>query len=74
MEGRIFISKDVVFNENDFPFKNGLRFGDHLGSTSQVHQAQFPNIVHLTQVYILKILIRHLLSLYHIQMTYNQTI
>lgn len=41
-EGRIFISKDVMFNENNFLFKVGFHVGDQSGPISQTQQVQFP--------------------------------
>ena len=51
IKGRIFISKDVVFNENDFPIKNGFQIGDHSDPTSQIQQDQFPqNLIQTSYV------------------------
>lgn len=45
MERGIFISKDVAFNENEFPFKTSFQIGDHSGSTPQIQLVHFPNIL-----------------------------
>lgn len=45
MDGRIVVSKDDVFNEHDFPFKNGFQIGNHSCSTIQSHEAQFLNVL-----------------------------